>query len=197
MSLRHFNRARRPTGPLAGRAGALRRPAASSKSGWRGGTLARFLGLLLLQGVCCGSSAFAADQLNLPGQTDLTRLHAQVESLRREVAQLREESSALQKQHASLLTENQTLRRALVRTEVAVRPPGVITNAPAGALPAPNPGAVQTATTGPEQADGRALTHWLSTADGKRHTRQCRFYKRTVGRPCDEAEGSLCVFCGE
>lgn len=197
MTLRHSNRAKRTAVPLAERTGALRRRRLSSRPGLPGGPLAGSLGLLLLCKLCCANGAWAADPLDLSYPSEVARLREGVESLRREVAELRDENSRLKRQHESLLTENQSLQRVLAQSETAARPARARTNAPAPAHQSPNPVAVPTGTNLPNRAESRVRTHWLSTADGKRHTNRCRFYKRTVGRPCEETEGGLCVFCGE
>jgi hypothetical protein len=70
------------------------------------------------------------------------------------------------------------------------------TNALSASAPAAQAVGADAGAAGPNAA-AATLTHWLSTADGKRHSRECRFFKTTAGRPCGPDEGGICSFCGD
>lgn len=111
-------------------------------------------------------------------------LRAEMDKLRKESAQLKEEVARLRAEISQLRRENQQLRRLIAeRSEITG------TNAPARAAEAH---------VKPESSEAAesALTHWLSTASGKRHNSTCRFFKTTEGAPCRANEGQACKICG-
>jgi TolA-binding protein len=196
-TLRHSNRAKRAAVPLAEGAGALRQRLALPRRGLVRARLPQVVKFLVLCEVLWAGGGLAAERLSLSYQAELAQLRERVQTLRREVSHLREENSQLKKQNESLLAENRTQRRVLLENEAAANSTHT-TARPVAQLVPPAPAAArQAATNQPALAKGRLATHWLSTADGKRHNSQCRFYKKTVGRPCAGDEGGMCSVCGD
>jgi len=130
------------------------------------------------------------------GPEDPQKLQQELKSVRAQVERAREENLALKKQNQLLQAENQQLRRllgnTLATTNTSTRAETEGSNPPSEAAPVKTPATNQVAS-----AKTSLLTHWLSTADGKRHSSHCRFYKTTPGRPCSSDEGSICSYCGD
>lgn len=99
-----------------------------------------------------------------------------IEELRAELQAVRAEQTRLRAEVRLLRQENQELREALNHA---------ISPAPPDAAAAPTHGLVEP-----------AARYWLSTSSGTRHNQNCRFYRNTVGRPCEPTEGKPCKVCG-
>jgi sarcosine oxidase gamma subunit len=118
-----------------------------------------------------------SSQTERPAQGEERRATlALLEELRAELQAVRAEQARLRAEVRRLRQENQDLREALHQTLAPAQP-----NAAA--------------------SSGRTLVeppahHWLSTSSGTRHNASCRFYRNTVGRPCEPTEGKPCKVCG-
>lgn len=139
-----------------------------------------------------GLRRLAAENQSASQREELAQLRQQVEALRGQLAQMQAENGQLTQQNQALREENQTLRRLAV--EIQSRQ-GATNTVPATAPPAQAAGAADGGAV--PNAAGMTFTHWLSTADGKRHSSDCRFFKTTAGRPCGPDEGGICSFCGD
>jgi hypothetical protein len=73
--------------------------------------------------------------------------------------------------------------------------PGILTTA----NPTPS-GSAATRAVDPDpsalKAPGAPLTHWLTTKSGRRHNKECQYYKTTKGRECGPEDGEPCKICG-
>ena len=141
-----------------------------------------------------GSGAEKSEVAKTPSENQ--RLQQDLKTIRADVDRLKEENAALKKQNQLLQSENQRLRRLLGTTSSANADSSAESESATGS--SEQVVAAKDATTNQVgSAKAPVLTHWLSTADGRRHSSRCRYYKTTAGRPCGPDEGSLCAFCGD
>ena len=99
----------------------------------------------------------------------------------------KEENQRLKAENAQLRNENQLLRRMLAQPREAVDDRSA--------------GTVRTITRGQEASvstpsDQQETGYWMTASSGKRHNRNCRYYKNSRGRFCRPDEGIPCKICG-
>src|ERR1051326_8026291 len=142
------------------------------------------LGGLLVAGLADDRPETAANGSDGPeASEELQRTLNSITRLHTENARLKEENSRLRK-------ENQQLRRLLgEKPETSAGAPGPAS--PGATNEAAGLAAGATGATGAESKS----THWLTTADGKRHNKGCRFFQAGDGRACGPDEGKPCKLC--
>jgi|ERR1044071_1555656 hypothetical protein len=149
-----------------------------------GFSLLALLGGLLVAGFAEDKPEATATSADGPeGTEDLQRILNSIARLHTENARLKEENVRLRK-------ENQQLRR-LLGEKIEV---GAGAAAPAPTAATNGAGGLQTHQV--EAATDGKSSRWLSSADGKRHNSNCRYFKTTEGKPCGPDEGKPCKLCG-
>ena len=126
---------------------------------------------------------FAYGQTTLPVTSDKS-----VSQQANDIELLKAEVKRLAAENAKLKEENQQLRKMLTKQDLFE--PGL---PPSVSQTQDKPSSlVQTPTSSDQQETG----YWMTTSSGKRHNKNCRYYKNSKGRFCKPDEGIACKICG-
>ena len=114
-------------------------------------------------------------------------LQTQIASLKLELQKLRGDVAALKK-------ENQELRRQLALQKPL---PDSFNDQPVSAqAPQAQPQVQPRVPTAAAAGDQQDTGYWMTNSSGKRHNRNCRYYKNSNGHPSGPGDGIPCKICG-
>lgn len=126
--------------------------------------------------------AFGQTAQPAPSDKSISQPASDVEVFKAEVKRLSAEN-------AKLKEENQQLRKMLAKQDLFDPGP------PLGA-PQSQDKPSSSVQSSPSQTTQQETGYWMTNSSGKRHNKNCRYYKNSNGHFCKPDEGIACKICG-